>query len=248
MTKIIAVNGKGGVGKTSLSALIVRTLIKNPNNRVLAIDGDPAVGFSTALGVEVTKTLDDIRNSLVENVKEGEKNTKSSLMHQVNYEMLDALVENKGFAFLAIGRPEGKGCYCKINEYLKNIIAELAPNFDYIIIDGEAGIEQINRRVMEKVTHLLMISDASKKGINVAKTVHSLAKKAMTFEKAGLILNRLKSKTEVNEADLAPLDCIGCLLENDELRRSDIDGKSILDLPDNEMVTYFEKAIMEFLD
>lgn len=248
MTKIIAISGKGGVGKTSISALIVKTLIKDPNKRILAIDGDPAVGFSTALGIEVSKTLDDIRNNVIQDAKIGDKATRTSLLQRVDYEILDALVESNGFAFLAIGRPEGKGCYCKINDYLKSIIAELSPSFDYIIIDGEAGIEQIHRRVMEKVTHLLMVSDASKKGINVAKTVHKVAKNAMEFEKAGLLFNRLKSASEVKETDFTSLDCIGYLFENEEIRNADINGTSILNLPDDEMSNYFEKIIMNFLN
>ncbi len=248
MTKIITIAGKGGVGKTSISALVVKALLKDKSKKVLAIDGDPAIGFSTALGIDVNKTLDDIRKEIIKEAIEGEQAAKTALLQKVNYELLDALVEEKGFAFLAIGRPEGKGCYCKINEYLKDIIAELAPNFDYIVIDGEAGLEQINRRVMEKVTHLLIVSDLSKKGIHVAKTVLDVAENSMEFEKAGFLFNRVKSLDEVHADGLAPLNLIGALLENDEVRHADIEGEPILNLSDDGIAAQVEDIITEFLN
>ena len=248
LAKIIAISGKGGVGKTSIAALIIKVLLKDKGKKILAIDGDPAVGFSMALGLNVTKTLDDVRNEVIAAAKSGEKEAKAALLQRINYEVLDAMVEENGFAFLAIGRPESKGCYCKINEYLKDIIADLEPNFDYIVIDGEAGIEQINRRVMERVTHLLMVSDASQKGIGVVKTVHTVAQKAMMFDKAGLLFNRLRSEQEIKNSDIKPLSLLGCLLENEAIRTADIQGNSILGIPDDETVQRLQNILMKFLN
>ena len=159
---IIALSGKGGVGKTSISAAIVKLLVENfPDKKILAIDADPAVGLSTALGVDVKITIDDIRKEIVETVEDGQTKAAIELLGDARYKIFDALVETDGFAFIAVGRPESAGCYCKINSYLKEVISILSQDFDYVVIDGEAGIEQINRRVMEKVTHLLLITDAS---------------------------------------------------------------------------------------
>ena len=121
-TKIIAVCGKGGVGKTSISALIIRLLLEQKNARILAIDADPAIGFSTALGVLVGKTVDDVRNELIEATKGGLKEDKLSILSRLDYKVFEAMEEKDGFAFLAIGRPETDGCYCKVNSYLKEII------------------------------------------------------------------------------------------------------------------------------
>ena len=162
--KILTVAGKGGVGKTSICACIVRLLSEAyPDKKILAIDADPAVGLSVALGVDVKLTLDDIRQSIVDSVENGDTKEALELLSEARFRMFDALVEMPGFAFLAIGRPESSGCYCKVNSYLKEVIGILANSFDYVVIDGEAGIEQIQRRVMEKVTHLLLITDQSKK-------------------------------------------------------------------------------------
>ena len=148
-TKIIAVAGKGGVGKTSLSAVIVKLLVENfPNKRILAIDADPAIGLSTALGVEPKKTIDDVRKETVEQTQNG-KISPLEILGNAEYSVDEAICVQKGFSFIAIGRPESAGCYCKINTYLKDVIALISKHYDYVVIDGEAGIEQINRRVME---------------------------------------------------------------------------------------------------
>lgn len=152
------------MGKTSLAAVTVKVLAqKYPGKRLLAIDADPAVGLATALGVEVGTTIDDIRRQVVTSVEEGDTRSAMELLGEAKYHIFDAMVETDAFSFIAVGRPESAGCYCKINSYLKEVISLVADNFDYIVIDGEAGIEQINRRVMEKVTHLILVTDASKK-------------------------------------------------------------------------------------
>ena len=146
---VIALTGKGGVGKTSLSASFVRILTeKKPEARILAIDADPAIGLSVALGVEVTETLDEIRRRIAEDVTGKLKDTEN-ILAEARFRLFDAMKETDGFAFLAIGRPESAGCYCAINTYLRQVIGLLVNDFDYVVIDGEAGIEQINRRVLE---------------------------------------------------------------------------------------------------
>ena len=118
--KILAVAGKGGVGKTSLSAAFVRLLTEtHPDARILAIDADPAVGLSTALGVEVRQTLDDIRKQIVSSVEDGEPREAIELLSEARYRIFDTMVEQQKFSFLAIGRPETAGCYCKVNAYLR---------------------------------------------------------------------------------------------------------------------------------
>ena len=228
---IIALCGKGGVGKTSLSALMVKLLIDNPENRVLAIDADPAVGLSTALGIPVHKTVDDIRTELIRQVESGKSGDRHELIARLDYEMLTALEERENLAFLAIGRPEKEGCYCQVNHILKDIIKSMAEQFDYVVIDGEAGIEQVNRRVMEAVTHLVLVSDGSVKGLNVTASIREVAEDAIGYHRAGLILNRLRSEEERLKISLPKgMECFGWIAEDDGVRSSDMAGNSLLDI------------------
>ncbi|MBQ5445645.1 MAG: AAA family ATPase [Lachnospiraceae bacterium] len=244
-TKIIAVAGKGGVGKTSLAGAIVKELVKNfPDKKILAIDADPAVGLSTVLNVEVKKTIDDIRKEVISTVEDGELKSALELLGDAKYEIFDALSEQDGYAFIAIGRPESAGCYCKINSYLKEVITMLSSNFDYVVIDGEAGIEQINRRVMEKVTHLLLVTDASKKGCEVVKTIKKVADELVMYEKVGVIANRLPDKSVTEYMNLGDLEIVSVISNDDKLAKYDIMGQNIFELPDDcEIVKGAETAL-----
>ena len=230
---VIAVCGKGGVGKTSISATLVKILSGNSQNKVLAIDADPAVGLSTALGIKVGKTVDDVRTDLIRRVKNGNAGDQAEILSKLDYDLFSALEEQQNLAFLAIGRPEKEGCYCQVNSLLKEVIASIVENFDYVIIDGEAGIEQVNRRVMEKVSHLVLVSDASAKGLNVVKTIRKICDEAVDYEKTGLILNRIRGEDERARVSVPPeLDCLGWIPEDDVIRDCDILGESILEIAD----------------
>jgi len=236
-TRIIALCGKGGVGKTSISALITKILVAQKDKKVLAIDADPAVGLATALGIEVSKTVDDIRNDLIRQIDGKEGVDRQELLSWIDYEMLTAIEEHQNLGFLAIGRPEKEGCYCQINHILKDIIASTASQFDYVVIDGEAGVEQVNRRVMEKVTHLVLVSDQSKKGIQVTKTILDVSDEAIDYESSGLILNKIRSQEEADEIYVPEeLTRIGWVPETDDIRRFDMEGRSVLEMPESEMI------------
>ena len=231
--KIIAVAGKGGVGKTSLAATIVKILTKTyPDKKILAIDADPAVGLSTALGIEVETTIDDIRKEVVATVEDGNTKAAVELLGEARYRIYDAIVEADGYAFIAIGRPEAAGCYCKINSYLKEVIKMLSENFDYIVIDGEAGIEQINRRVMEKVTHLLLITDSSKKGTQVIKTIKQVADELVMYEKIGAIVNRIPDESVKEFIDTGDIPVLSYILQDASLAACDLKGESLFGLPE----------------
>ena len=234
---IIALSGKGGVGKTSISAAIVKLLVQNfPDKKILAIDADPAVGLSTALGIDVKMTIDDIRKEIVETVEDGQTKAAIELLGDARYKIFDALVETNGFAFIAVGRPESAGCYCKINTYLKEVISILSNEFDYVVIDGEAGIEQINRRVMEKVSHLLLITDASKKGTQVISTIMSVADELVMYKKIGAIVNRIPDESVIPHIDTNGIPVLSYIPTDSNLAIYDIEGKDITRLPDDSNV------------
>ena len=247
MAKIIAVAGKGGVGKTSISAAIVKLLVqKYPDKKILAIDADPAVGLSTALGIDVKMTIDDIRKEIVETVEDGQTKAAIELLGDARYKIFDALVETDGFAFIAVGR--SAGCYCKINSYLKEVISLISNDFDYVVIDGEAGIEQINRRVMEKVTHLLLVSDASKKGTQVISTIKSVADELVMYEKIGVIINRLPDESVIPYINTNGIPVLSYIQNDSNLAVFDIEGKNITTLPDDSNIVKGVKEALEKID
>jgi len=252
-TKILAVAGKGGVGKTSIAANMVRLLTEYyPDKKVLAIDADPAVGLSTALGIEVTTTIDDIRKAVISSVEDGDKKAAIELLGDARYRIFDALVETDGFSFIAVGRPETAGCYCKINSYLKEVISILAENFDYVVIDGEAGIEQINRRVMEKVTHLLLVTDSSKKGCDVIQTIKGVADSLVMYESVGAIANRIPSENgEISDSikqamNTGEIRVLSYIPSDSNLAEFDLRGDNVFYLPrEAGIVQGVERALKE---
>lgn len=229
---IITVAGKGGVGKTSISAAIVRELVKRHKGaRILAIDADPAVGLATALNVEVKQTIDDIRKEITE-AGEGDKSKKRAieLLSESKFRVVDAMVEKDGFVFIAVGRPEAAGCYCSINAYLKQVISMFSEEFDYVVIDGEAGIEQVNRRVMEEVTHMILVTDPSKKGTRVIQTIKQVADELVMYKKIGVIVNRMNDPELKKYIDTGEIPILSYIPDDKNLALFDVQGKSILEL------------------
>lgn len=247
-TKIIAVSGKGGVGKTSLAAVITRLLVDAyPDKRILAIDADPAVGLSTALGIEPTKTIDDVRKEAIAASNEG-KNAVIEVLGNAEYSVEEAMVKGNGFTFIAIGRPEAAGCYCKINTYLKEVISALSAHFDYVVIDGEAGIEQVNRRVMEKVTHLLLVSDQSKKGRQVVQTIKSVADELVMYEKIGVIANRLSEEAMKEDLDFGGIEVLAKIPFDSKLSEYDLKGENVFYLPSDAPIVLGAKQALKKIE
>jgi len=200
VSPVVAIVGKGGVGKTTVAALLARALsvcsARPPHGttfgagqRVLAVDADPAGGLAMALGLEPTRTLDDLRRELIAKVQDGAD--AADLLATADYRLMQALVERGPLALLVVGRPEEQGCYCKLNSFLRRAIEALSAQFAVTLVDAEAGVEQVNRRVMRSVSHLLLVSDLSRKGLRVAEAIHAVAAASAPGMQAGLVLNRV---------------------------------------------------------
>lgn len=245
MARIIAVAGKGGVGKTTLSAALVRLLAEAyPDARLLAIDADPAVGLATALGIEVRETLDDIRRAMADGTT---KNAADELLAEARFRLFDAMAESRGFAFLAIGRPEAAGCYCTVNGCLKQVISLLARDFDYIVVDGEAGIEQVNRRVLERVTDLLLVTDQSRKGRQVITTIRQVADELTMYERCGTVINRA-SRPELTAEAALPAPLLAVIAPDEQQLRNDMAGRTVFELAADSNVILGAQAVLRKLE
>jgi CO dehydrogenase maturation factor len=146
------------------------------------------------------------------------------------------MVEKNGFAFLAIGRPEAAGCYCAINTYLRKVIEMLVDDFDYVVIDGEAGIEQINRRVLEKVTHLVCVSDQSRKGLQIIETIKKVADELVMYDKIGLIVNRAPLPDKLTKKEIGGVPVVAVIEPDNAMTENDIEGRSVFELPKDALI------------
>jgi CO dehydrogenase maturation factor len=196
VTKTIAVAGKGGTGKTTLSALIIDYLAKNKRGTVLAIDADPSTNLNLALGVPVYDTVGDVREETATAVGGGQAMRGLSKWDYLDYRINESLVEEKAFDLLAMGRPEGPGCYCAANNILRTSVDRLSDAYDYVVIDNEAGLEHLSRRTTQDVDLLILVSDPSLRGIIAAGRAAELVDELKTAVDAiYLVVNRVNGDT-----------------------------------------------------
>lgn len=230
--RVLAVCGKGGVGKTSVTAMIGKMLLDQKDVRTLLVDADPAGGLTMALDLPPRRTVEEVRRQTIQEIQQGQTD-KQDLAASLDYLLLEALSESRNLAFLAVGRPEEMGCYCSVNRLLQEAIELLAEKFAVTVIDAEAGIEQINREVMRSIDFLLLVSDPTMKGLRVTETIRQVAKRICGTIETGLLLNRVRSAEEAQEfKSKTELNLIGWLPEDETIRRFDAEGRSFLDLPD----------------
>lgn len=192
MTKTIAVAGKGGTGKTTLSALVIDYLTKGKKGAVLAIDADPSTNLNLALGVPLEDTVGDVREETATAVGGSGAMAGMSKWDYLDFRINEALVEEARFDLLAMGRPEGPGCYCAANNILRASVDRLSNAYDYVVIDNEAGLEHLSRRTTQDVDLLLLVSDPTLRGIIAAGRAAELVDELKTaVEATYLIVNRV---------------------------------------------------------
>ncbi len=235
MTTTIVVAGKGGVGKTAIAALLIDLLSKK--GVVLAIDADPATNLNTALGLPLAETVGRAREDVTEDIQKGRLSPTVSKQDVLDMKIREALVESAKVDLLAMGRPEGPGCYCAANHMLRLSIDRLAKNYDYTVIDSEAGMEHISRQTTRDVDFLLIVSDVTMRGITTAARIKDLIKEMRTkVGKVGLAVNRVKNglPQEIEKAisDFG-LELVASLPEDQNLANLDIKGKPIIELPED---------------
>jgi len=227
-TKIIAVCGKGGVGKTSFSAMLARVLIDDGVRPLLLIDADPAGGLTMVTGEQAISSLAAVRDRLIESARR--KKTRH-VANQLDYLLFESLVERPGYSLLAMGHSAEKGCFCPANQLLRGAIDKLSRAFMVVLIDAEAGIEQINRDVTRDVDHIISIVDGSRQSLQTAR----LIKQMVDGIAVSVISNRLDEKSLGVFSD--EINVLRSVPENKTLKRFNREGQSLLELPpDNEAV------------
>jgi CO dehydrogenase maturation factor len=190
----IAITGKGGTGKTTIAASIIKSLINKGYKPVLAVDADPNACLDEVLGVEVKKTVGQIRE---ESRKAGDNQPAGvSKRELVELRIAESLVEADNFDLIAMGRPEGPGCYCYANNLFSDCIKELSGHYPFIVIDNEAGLENLSRRLYQEIDLLIIVGDPSKRGIQTIRRLYDLAKEmGIVYERLAVVVNLVRSGT-----------------------------------------------------
>ena len=252
MSHVIAVAGKGGVGKTTLCGLLIQYLCEQKKGPILAVDADANSNLNEVLGVEVEATLGDIREEIAraETAKENPIPAGVSKADYAEFKFNSALIEDDDFDMLVMGRTQGKGCYCFVNGLLQAQLAKLQNNYPYMVVDNEAGMEHISRGILPSMETAILVSDCSRRGVQAVGRIAELIRECeMKPSRVGLIINRAP-KAELNpgileEIQKQGLDLIGVVPQDEAVYEYDCDGKPTVTLPeDNPM----RKAAFEIFD
>jgi len=246
MTVTIAVAGKGGTGKTTLSGLLVRYLVARKNGKILAIDADPSSNLHLVLGLPLTQTVGDIRED-----SRGAAQPGMSRQDWLSYAVRMAVEEGDDYDLLAMGRPEGQGCYCAANHMLRSIMDGINDAYDYVIMDNEAGMEHLSRRTTRDVDHLLLVSDASLRGMAAAEAMVALSKELeINVRNSHLIINRvigeLTEPMRARAAEMGP-PLLATLPYDPLLVEFDAQGRPLVELPEDAPISRAVAEIAEVL-
>lgn len=249
MSKTLVVAGKGGVGKTAISSLLIDTL--SQKGVVLAIDADPSTNLNTALGLPLVETVGKVRENVTEDIQKGRLSPGVSKQDVLDMKIREALVESDKIDLLAMGRPEGPGCYCAANHMLRLSIDRLSKNYDYTVIDSEAGMEHISRRTTRDIDFLIIVSDPTMRGITAASRMRDLIKELRTsVGRICLVVNRVKNglPADISKAiNNFGLDLIATIAEDPNLAELEIKGSPLTELPEDSPLRVGAKEIISKL-
>ncbi|MDR3303853.1 MAG: AAA family ATPase [Treponema sp.] len=255
MKYAIAMAGKGGTGKTTVCGLFIDTLVKAGKKPILAVDADANANLNEVLGVELPITLGDLREELTQadSVEKSPIPPGMSKQEYTHFRFADALVETKDSDMLVMGRSQGKGCYCFINDILREQLNKHFKSYDYLIVDNEAGLEHISRGILPPVDLILLVSDCSRRGIQAAGRIAVMVTElGLKVKQVGLIVNRAPGG-ELNsgiaeEVAAQKLSLLGVLPQDPLIYEYDAAGKPLVTLPDDAPVRIGLASIIKKLE
>ncbi len=255
MAHVIAVAGKGGVGKTTLCGLLIQQLCEMNKGPILAVDADANSNLNEVLGVELEATLGEIREEIAR-AEMSKNNPIPSSMSKADYaefKFNSAIIEDDDFDLLVMGRTQGKGCYCFVNGLLQAQLTRLQNNYPYMVVDNEAGMEHISRGVLPSMQTAILVSDCSRRGIQAVGRIAQLIKECdMHPKQIGLIVNRapngVLSEGTLEEIKIQGLNLLGVVPQDENVYEYDCDGKPMTQLPANSPVKAALKEIVAKLN
>lgn len=247
MGKVIAITGKGGTGKTTVAALIIRALAERNDGAVLAVDADPNSNLDAALGVKATESVGEIREEALDKVASLPGGmTKTEFLE---YRVQECLVETEKFDLLVMGRPEGPGCYCFANSILRTVVDKLANQYEYTVMDCEAGLEHISRRTTKDLDLLIVLTDPSMRGMETAFRVIGLVNDLKNkVTEIRLVISRASGEVPpalTAAAAARGVKIWGIIPTDAEITRLDAEGKPLIDVPAGSPVFTAVKRLLD---
>jgi CO dehydrogenase maturation factor len=239
MTYTLAVAGKGGTGKTTFCGLLIDEMIKMGKKPILAVDADANSNLNEVLGVEKPLSLGDIREEIAKASQTG-KGIPPSMTKQeyTDCRFSQAIAEEDEFDLMVMGRTQGKGCYCYVNDLLRGQIAKYYTNYRYLVVDNEAGLEHISRGILPPVDSIVLVSDCSRRGIQAAGRIKEMIDELdFKCKRVALIVN--KAPTDQleqglkDEIALHKLELLAVLPQDETVYRYDAEGTPTVKLPEN---------------
>ncbi len=251
MSYIIAVAGKGGTGKTSISGLLVRELLQRKQGPILAVDADPNANLGEVLGVEVNTTIGNICDQALGSINRVPQGmTKEEFLE---YHIQAAVIENNGFDLLSMGRPEGAGCYCYVNNLVRKLVDRLTRNYPLLVLDNEAGLEHLSRRTTRSADLLLLVSDSSLRGLKTVGRILELVEELkLNIKKTGLVVNRTVGELSPQFTDYVAglgLNLWGIIPHDESILNLDAEGTPLMNIPSDtpaaQVVTQLANKILQ---
>ena len=245
---VIATSGKGGTGKTTFSALAVRYLKERYGRPVLAVDADSNANLDAVLGVKAEKTVGQLREYITENVNRAPAGMSKDMW--VEMMLQQALVEADGFDLISMGRPEGPGCYCYLNNVFRRYLDILVNNYDYVVMDNEAGMEHLSRRTTRGVDLMFIMSDATVRGVETALRIRDLAREMkLELRRLALVVTRVQGELPgaVRErAEEGNLPLAGWIPDDPLVRELDEEGRPLVELPEESAAWKETRRILDW--
>jgi CO dehydrogenase maturation factor len=258
MTTTIALAGKGGVGKTTVAAMVIKYLAASQRGAILAIDADPSSNLNMVLGLDLEWTVGDIREDMLEQVQAsllaggaamGTMPGGASKREYLDYQVRTSVSEGIYFDLIAMGRSEGPGCYCAVNHNLREVIDSMSARYRYVVIDNEAGMEHLSRRTTRDVEHLLIVTDPTQRGIVAAERIAGLRNELeVNIENAYLILNRLPGEIPQplqERIDALDIPLLGVIPADEEITSFEFSGRPLVELDEDSPVYQAVAEMME---
>ncbi|MGD2200656.1 MAG: AAA family ATPase [Candidatus Bathyarchaeota archaeon] len=234
---VVSISGKGGTGKTTLTALLLKWLIKNTEEIPLVVDADPSTNLPDVLGLELSRTVGQTSKELKDKIEAGALSPSLSKSDILEGNVFQTLVEEERFDLLAMGRSEGEGCYCFVNNILTRILDTLTKNYTVTLLDMEAGLEHLSRRTDRDVDAMIVVTDPSKMGFETARRVKELVEEVhIDVKDIYLVGNRFPPEMEdvlQENADEIGMTYGGLLPVDQNVMSFNLTGKPLLDLPED---------------